>query len=136
MIEQTEVGRVHYLSHHCVVRQDATTTKVRVVLDGSAKTSAASPSLNECLYTGPSLTPNILDILLRFRSYKVALVSDVEKAFHMIHVDERDRDVLRFLWINGINAESPEIVTLRYTRVVFGLNCSPFLFLFMFLPRP
>ena len=89
LIEQTEVGRVHYLSHHCVVRQDATTTKVRVVLDGSAKMSAESPSLNECLYTGPSLTPNILDILLRFRSYKVALVSDVEKAFHMIHVDEK-----------------------------------------------
>ena len=76
LIEQTDVGRVHYLSHHCVVRQDATTTKVRVVLDGSAKMSAESPSLNECLYTGPSLTPNILDILLRFRSYKVALVSD------------------------------------------------------------
>ena len=49
LIEQTEVGRVHYLSHHWVVRKDATTTKVHVVLDGSAKTSAESASLNECL---------------------------------------------------------------------------------------
>ena len=127
LLEPAEVGRIHYLSHHAVVRKDATTTKVRVVMDGSAKINAESPSLNECLHTGPSLTPNVLDILLRFRSYKVALISDVEKAFHMIRVSKGDRDVLRFLWINDIDSENPEIVIYRYTRVVFGLNCSPFL---------
>ena len=40
--------RVHYLSHHAVVRKDALTTKVRVVMDGSAKVKANAPSLNEC----------------------------------------------------------------------------------------
>ena len=46
-----------------------------MVYDASSKTSG--PLLNECLYKGP-----------KFRSYKVALIADVEKAFLMIAVDE------------------------------------------------
>ena len=127
LLEPAEVGRIHYLSHHVVVRKDATTTKVRLVMVWSAKIYAESPSLNEYLHTGPSLMTNVLDILLRFRSYKVALINDVERAFHMIRVSKGDRDVLRFLWINNIDSENPEIVIYQYTRVVIGLNCSPFL---------
>ena len=59
--------RVHYLSHHPVVREDAVTTKVRIVMDASAKITADTLILNECLYTGPSLTRDIIDILIRFR---------------------------------------------------------------------
>ena len=109
------------------MRENALATNVRVVMDGSAKVNAEAPSLNECLYTGPSLTPNILDILLRFRWFKVPIISDVEKAFRMIRVDERDRDSLRFLWIDDINSIDPRLVFLRFCRVAFGLNCSPFL---------
>ena len=109
------------------MREDALSTKVRVVMDGSAKVNAEPPSLNECLYTGPSLTPNILNILLRFRWFKIPIISDIEKAFHMIRVDERDRDSLRFLWIDDINSADPRLVFLRFCRVVFGLNYSLFL---------
>ena len=126
-LENSKTTKAHYLSHHAVVREDALTTKVRVVMDGSAKVNAEAPSLNECLYTGPSLTPNILNILLRFRWFEVPIISDIEKAFHMIRVDERDRDSLRFLWIDDINSTDPRLVFLRFCRVVFGLNCSPFL---------
>ena len=44
----------------------------------------------------------------------------------MISVAEADRDVLRFLWINDVNQESPEIV-MRFARVTFGVSSSPFL---------
>ena len=67
---------VHYLPHHGVLRNDKTTTRLRVVYDGSAKT--AGPSLNECLNKGPKFNQLILDLLIRFRSYKVALTADVE----------------------------------------------------------
>ena len=68
-LEKAEVGKTHYLSHHAVICQDALTTKVRAVFDGSAQCGPGLPSLNDILETGPSTVPAIFDILLRFRSY-------------------------------------------------------------------
>ena len=120
-----EVGNVHYLPHHAVIRQDKMTTKVRVVYDASAKT--AGPSLNECLFTGPKFEQRILDILLRFCSYPIALTADIEKAFLMISVSEKGQNVLRFLWVDYIMKPDPDIQVFRFTRVVFGVSSSPFL---------
>ena len=126
-LDHVEPGKVHYLSHHAMIRQEAVTTKLRVVMDASAKVSPSAPSLNEVLHTGPSLTPKILEILLRFRWHRIAIVADIMKAFHMINVDEKDRNVLRFLWLSDITSDNPELLFLRFCKVVFGLNCSPFL---------
>ena len=120
-----EVGKTHYLPHHAVIRRDKATTKLRVVYDASARSNGAA--LNDCLYTGPLLAENIFDILLRFRASRIALTGDVEKAFLMVGIAEEDRDVLRFLWIDDIEKKNPEIVVLRFTRVVFGVCSSPFL---------
>ena len=118
-------GKLHYLPHHGVVQNDKQTTKLRVVFDASAKCDG--PSLNDCLHVGPNFGQNILEILLRFRLHRVALVGDVEKAFLMISVAECDRDVLRFLWIADINEPDREVVIMRFTRVVFRVAASPFL---------
>ena len=90
-----EIGATHYLPHHPVVREDRQTTKLGVVFDSSAKSQG--PSLNECLYKGPQLTPLLYDILLRFRSYPVALTADIEKVFFQISIAQQERDYLRFL---------------------------------------
>ena len=119
--------RVHYLSHHPVVHEDATTTKVRIVMDASANITADAPSLNECLYTGPSLTRDNIDIVIRFRWYRIGIVSDIEKAFHMIHLDEKHRDALLFLWVQDIDSVDPKLLILHFIGAVFGLNCSPFI---------
>ena len=124
-LDPTNAERVHYLPHHAVVRQDKATTKLRVVYDASAKSDG--PSLNDCLYTGPKFDQKILDILLRFRLHKVALTADIEKAFLMISMAEKDRDVLCFLWVNDTSLQQPEIIVMRFTRVVFGVSSSPFL---------
>ncbi len=118
-------GVVHYLPHHPVIHQDKDTTKLRVVYDASARVSG--PSLNDCLCTGPKFNQKILEILLRFRSYRIALIADIEKAFLMISVAPVDRDVLRFLWAKDVSCSEPEFVTLRFARVVFGVSSSPFL---------
>ena len=118
-------SRVHYLPHHGVVRSDKATTKLCVVYDASSK--ASGPSLNECLYKGPKFHQLILDLLIRFRSYKVALIADMEKAFLMIAVDEKDRDVLRFIWVDDMTKEEPELCVYPFTRVMFGVSSSPFL---------
>ena len=119
--------KVHYLPHRAVVREDAETTKVRVVFDASCKKKNSGTSLNNCLHVGPPLTPLILEILLRVRAHNVSLVADIEKAFLNIEIDEVDRDCLRFLWVDDIHSENPEIQIFRYNRVVFGVNSSPFI---------
>ena len=68
--------KVHYLPHHGVIRRDKMTTKVRVVYDASAKSQG--PSLNDYLHTGPKFNQKKLEILLRFRSYPIALIADTE----------------------------------------------------------
>lgn len=75
------------------------------------------PSLNDYLYTGPSFGQSIL---LRFRLHRVALAGDIEK----VAVERTDRDSLRFLWARGVEGETPEMIVLRFTRVVFGVSST------------
>ena len=117
-------GETHYIPHHPVIRGDKTTTKIRIVFDACARDNG--PSLNDCLYKGPHLTPLLYDILLRFRSHVVALTSDIEKAFLQINVNANDRDYLRFLWFDNILPDQPKIVRNRFARVVFAVTSLPF----------
>ncbi len=116
IIEQVEpsnnngVGRVHYIPHHEIIRSDKQTTKLRVVYDASAKSERELPSLNDCLYAGPPLSPLIFDILLRFRVHSTALTGDIEKAFLNISVDPDDRDFLRFLWVDNPTSKNPKLL--------------------------
>ena len=120
-----EMGKVHYMPHHAVIRRDKQTTKLRIVYDASAKSSG--PSLNDCLYTGLAMTQSIMDIIVRFQSHRIAFAGDIEKAFLMVSVAKVDRNVLRFLWFDDVWSEHPKVITLRFTRVVFGVSSSPFL---------
>ena len=76
---------------------------------------------------GPSLLPSVYDILLQFRSGKIGLVPDIKQAFLNIAIVEEHCDLLRFLWFENFDADDPEVIFLRFTRVVFGLTSSPFL---------
>ena len=93
--------------------------------DASSKT--VGPTLNNCLYSGPSLVSNICDVLIRFRYHRIAIVADIEKAFLMVNVVEHDRNVLCFLWINDINSKSSQVIIKCFNTVMFGLTSSPFL---------
>ena len=130
-VEETEEQpreNTYYLPHQAVIREDALTTKLRVAFDASARVKPGCLSLNHCTYTGPPLTAGISDILMRFRAHKVGLVADIEKAFLNIDVDKKQRDLMmRFLCIDDIKNEDPNIVIYRFCRVIFGMNCLPFL---------
>jgi len=123
--EESTIGETHYLPHHCVIRNDKSTTKCRVVFDASAKVPGGT-SLNDCLYKGPNLTPLLYDILLyRFRTKAIALIADIAKAFLMVSIAESDRDYLRFLWFDDVFADQPTITRNRFARMVFGVTSSP-----------
>ncbi|UYV71441.1 hypothetical protein LAZ67_8003210 [Cordylochernes scorpioides] len=112
-----------YLPHRPVVKLSSGTTPIRPVFDASSKVYR-SPSLNYCLEKGPNLIEMIPNLMLRFRNGKFGVVADIKKAFLQIEVNERDRDYLRFLWYSQ-NREKTEVF--RHRRVVFGVNCSPFI---------
>uniref|UniRef100_A0A1X7V7R6 Reverse transcriptase domain-containing protein n=1 Tax=Amphimedon queenslandica TaxID=400682 RepID=A0A1X7V7R6_AMPQE len=62
-----------------------------------------------------------------FRTYRIALTADIEKASLNTSVAVSDRDVLRFLRITEENEAEYDIQVLRFTRVGFGVSSSPFL---------
>ena len=119
------MGEVTYSPHRHVIREDKTTTKVRIVYDLSAKNKG--PSINECLNKGPPLTPLLFDVLLRFRVAEIAMTGDIAQAYLQISVNPIDRDFLRFLWFDDVTKSEPEILKLRFTRVIFGAGPSQFL---------
>lgn len=60
--------RKYFLPHHCVIREEAVSTKLRVVFDASMKTSSGV-SLNDLMYKGPTVQPDLFDIVRRFRTF-------------------------------------------------------------------
>ena len=121
--KEPEDRQVWYLPHHPVVKMDRSTTKVRVVFDGSM-VGHEGVSLNDTLLPGPALQPDLPGVLLRFRRHKIALVADVEKMFLQTKMREIDRDSQRFFYRAPNSTEDPEIY--RLTTVIFGLTPSPF----------
>ena len=67
-----------FLPHHAVAKPESKTTQVRVVFNGSKKTSIGF-SLNYVLYSGPILQADIIKIILGWRKYKFVVTGDIQK---------------------------------------------------------
>ena len=115
--------RYNYMPFHYVMKQSSTTTKIRAVFDGSAITTSGV-SLNNSLLVGPTLHPTLVRILLKFRSYPVAVTADISKMYRAVELAREARDVHRFLWRPSMQHPVQEY---RMTRVTFGISASPYL---------
>ncbi|XP_038118287.1 uncharacterized protein LOC119769527 [Culex quinquefasciatus] len=113
----------YYLPHHCVLRPDSTTTKLRVVFDASCRTSTGV-ALNDALMVGPVVQDDLLDIALRFRLHAVAIVADIAKMYRMIRVQPDDQRLQRIVWRD--NADEP-IRIYELTTVTYGTASAPYL---------
>ena len=82
---------VNYMPMHAVRKSSKTTTKICVVFDASA-TSSSGTSLNEQCMIGPTVHAPMLDVLLRFRRYKVALATDVSQMYRAMLLPESQWD--------------------------------------------
>jgi hypothetical protein len=114
---------VYYLPHFPVLRPDKTTTKTRIVFDAAAKTEGTC--LNDLILQGPKLQNELFSVLLRFRKNSIALICDISEMYLQIELKKEDRSFHRFLW-RDMNQDNPPDVY-EFNRVVFGVNCSPFL---------
>ncbi|XP_017792099.1 PREDICTED: uncharacterized protein LOC108574092 [Habropoda laboriosa] len=111
-----------YLPHHAVFKNTSATTKVRVVFDGSAKSSSGL-SLNDALLTGPTIQSDLLSLLLRFRMHVYVLTGDIEKMYRQFLVRPEDRAFQRILWRD----EKNNVSTYELNTVTFGLTAAPYL---------
>ena len=81
------------------------------------------------LHRGPVILEDLCGLLIRFRTHKVALTADIERAFLQVGLQPTDQDVTRFLWLKDptkpLTKDNLQIY--RLTRVPFGVISSPFL---------
>ena len=111
--EEPTGSRVFYMPHKPVVKSSATTTKVRMVFDASAKPNPLARSINECMYKGPPLQPLLWDILIRARMAPNLLIGDIQQAFLQVGLKPEDRDAFRFVF--ELIDETEE--KFRFTRI-------------------
>ena len=95
-------------------------------MDASSKPSASHISLNQAIYQGPNLIVELAFILLRFMLGKFGSISDIEKAFLRILIDEHDRDALHFFWFVDPFDPNSALISYRFKAVSFGSSASPF----------
>ncbi len=76
---------VFYLPMHAVRKDSSTTTKICAVFDASMKTSTGI-SLNDSLMVGPTVYPSLIEVLIRFRMHRIALVANISKMYRAIEL--------------------------------------------------
>ena len=112
-----------YMPMHAVFKDSSTSTKLRVVFDGSAATTSGL-SLNQALLVGPTIQATLSNTLLKFRCYPVALNADISKMYREVKLSAPDKDLHRFVWRKD---PTSAIKDYRMKRVTFGVSASPFL---------
>ena len=91
--EVERYGKIWYQSYFCV----NASKKFRVVFDCSAKFKGVC--INDFLYKGPSMQNILVGVLIRFRTYMCALISDIRKLYYQRVVEKSQQDFLRFFLV-------------------------------------
>lgn len=80
----------YFIPHHHVWKSGKKESKFRVVFNASSK-SRANLSLNDVLMIGPIIQQDLTSILIRFRTYLVAVVGDIEKMYRQVSLHPDDQ---------------------------------------------
>lgn len=122
----------YYLPHHGVVREDSTTTALRVVFNGSQPTSNGM-SLNDIMHKGPNLQNDLMLLILKWRQHRIALVADIEKMFRKIWLHPDDQHYQKIVWRDPYilsktrSSHMPPLQEYQLTTVSYGTKAAPFL---------
>lgn len=111
-----------YLPHHAVLRPSSTSTKCRTVFDASAKVQGRS--LNDVMMIGPTIQPDLLSIILRFRKFQFVLSADIGKMYRQILVDPVHTPLQRIFWRKS---PTERLRVLELNTVTYGTAAAPFL---------
>ena len=114
----------YFLPHHAVWKPGSTTTKMRIVFDGSASSGDRGVSLNAAMMNGPKQQEDLWQILTRFRRHVYGLTADISQMYRQIHLNNLQWDLHRVLWRANIQEPVQEF---RLKRLTFGTKAAPFL---------
>ncbi|XP_055633093.1 uncharacterized protein LOC129773505 [Toxorhynchites rutilus septentrionalis] len=120
---QTTTPSSFFPPHHPVIREDHTTTKVRVVFDASCK-SATGLSLNDILEVGPVIQDDLRSIVMRSRLHSFLLIADITKMFRQINLHHKDTPYQRIFWRSS-SSEPVRMYELK--TVTYGTASAPYL---------
>ncbi|XP_024886131.1 uncharacterized protein LOC112463789, partial [Temnothorax curvispinosus] len=113
----------YYMPHHCVLKEDAKSTKLRVVFDASCKADSGL-SLNDIMMVGPVIQDDLFSILLRFRIHLYVLVADIVKMYRQVLVHPSQTKLQRFLWRDD---KTLDVQIFESLVVTFGEAAAAFL---------
>ena len=111
-----------YIPHKPVVKEEAESTKIRIIYNASTKLIISSPSVNKCLETALPPQNLLWNVLIQNHFSPLALCGHIKQAFLLAHIKEEDRDANRFHWL--IDKDSNQIEIYRFTRILFGIMQS------------
>lgn len=115
--EQTNTVK-YYMHHHAVISEDKATTKLRIVFDASAHEEG-------CLFTGPNLNLNLLDMLMKFRLHNIAV--RYHQGFSVDSHNRKRQICCESLMTLPTQGTKNMLCIMRINREVFGGAPSPFL---------
>ena len=121
--EGKKEGPNFYMPHHGVLKETSSTTKMRVVFNGSEK-SSNGVSLNDILMVGPKVQDDLIDIVQRFRLHKIVMSADIAKMYRQVWVNPEDRSLQRILWRKTSNQP---ITTYELNTITYGTTSAAFL---------
>lgn len=113
----------YYLPHPAIMKESSITTKLRVVFNGSAPSSSGL-SLNDILYRGNKVQPDLLDILLKFRMHSIVITADIAKMYTQVLIHPEDR-ALQGIWYRETPEQSLKEFELR--TVTYCTKAASFL---------
>ncbi|XP_030748228.1 uncharacterized protein LOC115876558 [Sitophilus oryzae] len=76
------------------------------------------------MYKGYTVQPDLYDILLRFRTFKYVITSDIEKMYRQVRINPKHTYLHNILW-----REKPceKLQCIELLTVTYGTNCAPYL---------
>ncbi|XP_011313282.1 uncharacterized protein [Fopius arisanus] len=119
---QAHAHSEYFFPHHGVLRASSETTKLRLVFNGSNRTSSGK-SLNDITHPGAKLEQDISDVLLYSRKFKLIFMTDITKMFRQIRVHPEDWPLQQILWTDSHG----NIIPYQLTTVTYSTRSAPFL---------
>ena len=72
----------YYVPHHAVFTPKKS-TPLRIVYDGKTRPAKHLNSINDAIYKGRNILTDLVGVLQRFRLHFIAIITDLEKRFHL-----------------------------------------------------